>query len=261
MESVRLVIFDLDGVIYRGNSLLPGAKETLQELRNRGKYIAFLTNNSTQTRYQYKRKLSNLGIKADISEIFTSAWGTAYFLKNRGARKALVIGEDGLKKEIKWAGIEVTSLPQNDVDYVVVGLDRRFNYKKLCNAFEAVKKGAKFLATNTDYTFPLENKIVPGGGAIVASLRCALNIEPIIIGKPSPFLLGLIISRFGVKKEQSVIVGDRLDTDIEMGKRAGMKTVLVLTGVTSKEELENYHIKPDEVIEKLDDLGEIEWLK
>jgi HAD superfamily hydrolase (TIGR01457 family) len=261
MERIKLLIFDLDGVIYRGNTLLPGAKETIQELRNRGKYIAFLTNNSTQTRYQYKKKLSRLGIKTNISEIFTSAWGTARFLKNKGARKAFVIGEEGLKKELRWAGIEVTFLPQNDVDFVVVGLDRRFNYKKLCNAFEAVKKGAKFIATNMDYTFPLEDKIVPGGGAIVASLRWALNMEPVIIGKPSLFLLELIINHYGVNKEQSVIVGDRLDTDIEMGKRAGMKTVLVLTGITSREEVESYPIKPDEVIEKLDYLREIEWLK
>jgi len=261
MESIKLVIFDLDGVIYRGNSLLPGAKETIEKLRMRGKYIAFLTNNSTRTRYQYKRKLSRLGIKARIEEIFTSAWGTANFLKNKGARKALVIGEDGLKKELKWAGIEVTSLPQNDVDFVVVGLDRRFNYKKLCNAFEAVKKGAKFIATNMDYTFPLEDKIVPGGGAIVASLRWALNMEPIVIGKPSPFLLEYIMNQYCVDKEQAVIVGDRLDTDIEMGKRAGMKTVLVLTGVTSREEVERQAIKPDEIIEQLDDLLDLEWLK
>jgi HAD superfamily hydrolase (TIGR01457 family) len=261
MERIKLVIFDLDGVIYRGNSLLSGAKETLQELRDRGKYIAFLTNNSTQTRYQYKKKLFRLGIKANISEIFTSAWGTAHFLKNKGARKALIIGEEGLKKELRWAGIEVTSLPQKDADFVVVGLDRQLNYKKLCNAFEAVKKGAKFIATNIDYTFPLEDKIVPGGGAIVASLRWALNMEPIIIGKPSPFLLGLIINHYGVNKEQSVIVGDRLDTDIEMGKKAGVRTVLVLTGVTSREEVESHPIKPDEVIEKLDDLIDLEWLK
>jgi 4-nitrophenyl phosphatase len=261
MENIKLVIFDLDGVIYRGNSLLPSAKETLQELRARGKYIAFLTNNSTRTRYQYKRKLSRLGIKANIREIFTSAWGTANFLRKQGARKAFVIGEEGLKKEIRWAGIEVTSLPENDVDCVVVGLDRRFNYKKLCSAFEAVKKGAKFVATNMDYTFPLEDKIVPGGGAIVASLRWALNMEPIVIGKPSPFLLESIINHYGVNKEQAVIVGDRLDTDIEMGKKAGMKTVLVLTGVTSREEVERHIIKPDEIIEKLADLMDLEWLK
>ncbi|MGC9003568.1 MAG: HAD-IIA family hydrolase [bacterium] len=260
MEKIKLFIFDLDGVIYRETQPLPGAREIVQKLRERGKRVVFLTNNSTKTRYQYKRKLSNIGIKADVEEIFTSAWGTALFLKQEGAKKALVIGEQGLKKELKRMGIEITSLPERDVDYVVVGLDRHFTYRKLCNAFEAVRNGAKFLATNMDYTFPIEDKIVPGGGAIVASLRWALRMEPILIGKPSPFLLELIMNRYGVGKNETVIVGDRLDTDIEMGKRAGIKTILVLTGVTSQEELEDSPIKPDEVVHSLDELECIEWL-
>lgn len=261
MAGINLLIFDLDGVIYRGNSPLPGAKETIEILRKKGKYLAFLTNNSTKTRYQYQRKLSQMGIKANREEIFTSAWGTALYLKQKNSRKVLVIGEEGLKKELQWAGIEITSLPEEDVDCVVVGLDRGFNFKKLCYAFEAVKKGAEFIATNKDYTFPLEDKIIPGGGAIVASLQWALNMQPYLIGKPSTFLLELIMNHYNVDKSKAVIVGDRLDTDIEMGKRAGIKTILVLTGVTSEEELANAPHKPDVVVRNLKDVLEIEWLK
>jgi len=260
MDEIKLLIFDLDGVIYRGNSPLPGARETIESLRQAGKAIAFLTNNSTLTRFQYKRKLSRMGIKANIGEIFTSAWGTAIYLKQQDFKKALVIGERGLKKELQWTGIEVTSLPEEDVDCVVVGLDRKLNYKKLCYAFEAVKKGAMFIATNKDYTLPLEDKIVPGGGAIVASLQWSLNKEPFLIGKPSPFLLELIMNQYGTDKRNSLIVGDRLDTDIEMGKRAGIKTILVLTGVTSGKELANASLKPDTVINNLEEILKIQWL-
>ncbi len=261
MEGIKLVIFDLDGVIYRGNFPLPKAKETIESLRQRGKFIAFLTNNSTMTRFQYKRKLAHMGIKASAEEIFTSAWGTALYLKDRNLKKALVVGEKGLKKELGWAGIEVTSSPSEDVDCVVVGLDRKFNYKKLCLAFEAIKQGALFIATNKDYTFPMENKIVPGGGAIVASLQSALGREPLLIGKPSPFLLRLIMEHYHIEEKHAVIVGDRLDTDIEMGKKAGMKTILVLTGVTNEKDLANTPSQPDAVVRNLEEILEIEWLK
>ncbi|MBC7327694.1 phosphoglycolate/pyridoxal phosphate family phosphatase [bacterium] len=258
---MKLLIFDMDGVIYRGNSPLPGAKETLEALRRQGKFIAFLTNNSTMTRFQYRRKLAHMGIKASVKEIFTSAWGTALFLKEKNLKRAFVIGEEGLKKELRWAGIEVVSLPDIDVDCVVVGLDRKFTYKKLCYAFKAVRKGAQFIATNKDWTFPLENEIVPGGGAIVSALQFALNQEPILIGKPSLFLLELVIKHFKVSKGETVIVGDRLDTDIEMGLRAGIKTVLVLTGVTTEEELSNSTFKPDAIVKNIGELLQIEWLK
>lgn len=261
MEEIKLLIFDLDGVIYRGNSLLPGAREVIENLRQQGKSLAFLTNNSTQTRFQYKRKLARLGIKANVREIFTSAWGTALFLKEKKFKKALVIGEAGLKRELAWAGIEIVSNPHCDVDCVVVGLDRKFNYKKLCNAFYAVKRGALFIATNRDCTFPLEDRIVPGGGAIVASLQWALNMEPLLIGKPSSFLLEMILNYYKVSKNQAVIVGDRLDTDIEMGKKTGIKTILVLTGVTGERELESSTLKPDVIVKDLEGILGIKWLK
>lgn len=259
MKGTSLVVFDLDGVIYRGNMPLPYAKETISALRGMGKKIYFLTNNSTRTRFQYQRKIARMGIQAKVGEIMTSAWGTALYLKGEGARKALVIGEEGLKKELRWAGIELVKRAE-EAEYVVVGLDRGFNYRKLCLAFKAVRMGAKFIATNRDSTFPSEDGIVPGGGSIVASLETALGIQPLLIGKPSPFLLNLIMDREKVTAEEMVVVGDRLDTDIKMAKSTGTKSILVLTGVITREEALASPIKPDATIENLRELLDIDWL-
>ncbi|WP_119322608.1 HAD-IIA family hydrolase [Capsulimonas corticalis] len=243
MISTTTYVFDLDGVMYLGDTQIPYATEAVERLRAAGKNVYFLTNNSGRTRASYCEKLKAVnGLDAPESEIFTSAYATALYLKGHGAegKTAFVIGEAGLAAELSEVGGLQTvtvadSVDPNTIDYVVVGIDRQFTYDKLRFAHAAIKQGhAQFIATNRDATFPLEHGEIPGGGSIVASVATATGIEPITIGKPETHAYEAILQTAGVNAAESVMIGDRLDTDIAVGKRAGARTVLVLTGVTSE---------------------------
>jgi len=232
----KAILFDLDGVLYRGKKPLPGAEEAVKLARSRGYRVFFLTNNSTRTRAQYVERLRSMGIECDESDVITSGYATAEYLKSvapNGAR-LFVIGEEGLKVELRLAGFLISD--EEPVDFVVVGLDRKFNYEKLLRAQQAILKGAEFIATNPDSTYPTEEGLIPGAGSIVAAVERASGRKPTLIGKPQPFMLELALRLSGARREECVVVGDRLDTDILAGNRAGMVTILVLTGVTTEEE-------------------------
>jgi 4-nitrophenyl phosphatase len=241
-------IVDLDGVVYRGRELIPGADERIAKLRKRGKVI-FLTNNSTLSREDYVDKLRGFGIAAKEEEIITSGYAAAIHIKKKypGAR-AFVIGEEGLRNELRKQWIEVGFRGCN---VVVVGLDRNFNYAKLAMAMGLIKKGAAFIATNRDKTLITEKGLLPGGGAIVKAVEEASGKEPVIVGKPSEIMAEVVLERIKLRPEEVLLVGDRLETDIAMGKRAGMKTALVLTGSSKREDVEKSDIKPDYVLDKL----------
>lgn len=196
----------------------------------------FLTNNSTRTRAQYAERLRRMGIECQEHEVITSGYATAEYLHSvapDGAR-VLVIGEEGLKVELRLAGL---SLSENGpVEFVVVGMDRGFTYEKLRRAQQAILEGAEFIATNPDSTYPMEEGLIPGAGSIVAAVEKASGRRPKVIGKPEPFMLELALRLSGARREESVVVGDRLDTDILAGNKVGMVTVLVLTGVTTEDE-------------------------
>lgn len=243
----------MDGVLYRGEEPLPGAVEAVEFSRVRGYRAFFLTNNSTCTRAQYAQRLKKMGITCEEEEVITSGYATAEYLKSvapDGAR-ILVIGEEGLKVELRLAGFTLSQ--EGPVDFVVVGMDRDFNYGKLRRAQQAILEGAEFVATNPDATFPTEEGLLPGAGSIVAAVERASGRRPRLIGKPEPFMLELALRVSGAKREECVVVGDRLDTDILAGNKAGMMTVLVLTGVTSEEEARRARgeFKPDFVIPDL----------
>jgi len=235
-------VFDLDGVLYLGDTAIPYAAEAVRRLTAQGKAVYFLTNNSGRTRADYQEKLAHVnGLDIAEAQIFTSAYATALFLKAAGAtgRTAFVIGEAGLASELANVGglkaVRVAdSVPFAEIDYVVVGIDRQFTYDKLRFAHAAITRGhAEFVATNRDSTFPMEVGEIPGGGSLVAALATAAGREPLTIGKPETHAYEAILQTAHVAAAQSVMVGDRLDTDIAVGNRAGAKTVLVLTGVTS----------------------------
>ncbi|MDO8588283.1 MAG: phosphoglycolate/pyridoxal phosphate family phosphatase [Armatimonadota bacterium] len=259
-EALKAYIFDLDGVIYRGDELQPGAAETVNALRSRGERVYFLTNNSTQSRSQYADKLTKLGIPARPDEIMTSAYAAALYLRQvkPDGRRVYVVGESGLKEELEQTGAEVVEEPDGlPIDFVVAGLDRQFNYEKLFNAQQAIYRGAEFVATNRDPTFPLEEGLLcPGGGAIVAAIETATGVEPRLIGKPETYSLEMVMTLAGAEPAQTVIIGDRLDTDILVGRKAGAHTILVLTGVATEEEAHDApdEMKPERIIRSLKDL-------
>ncbi|MDO8684309.1 MAG: phosphoglycolate/pyridoxal phosphate family phosphatase [Armatimonadota bacterium] len=259
-EEIKAYIFDLDGVIYRGDELQPSAAETIQTLRSQGRKVYFLTNNSTQSRRQYSDKLTRLGIPTEPHEVMTSAYATALYLKERKSTdgRAYVVGECGLKEELRESGICIAeSLNGRKIDFVVVGLDRQFDYQKLYDAQQAIFGGAEFVATNCDPTYPLEGgTLSPGGGSMVSAVATASGVKPFVVGKPHTYSLEIIMSLAEAKPEETVIIGDRLDTDIWVGKRAGTHTVLVLTGVTTEEEAYNApdEMKPERIIYSLREL-------
>ncbi len=258
-------VFDLDGVLYLGDTAIPHAADAVRRLQSAGRQVYFLTNNSGKTRADYQKKLADVnGLDVPESTIFTSAYATALYLKQRGAagRSAFVIGEPGLAAELAASGglVPVTqpdSVDFHDIDYVVVGIDRQFTYDKLRFAHAAITRGhAQFIATNRDATFPMETGEIPGGGSLVAALATATGREPVTIGKPETHAYEAILDAAKVTAADSVMVGDRLDTDIAVGRRAGAATVLVLTGVTSAEKAQTAppEWRPDRIIGDLREL-------
>jgi len=238
--QIKAVIFDLDGVIYRGRTPLPGGRAAIATLWAGGGQAYYFTNNSTRSRESYVALLDSFGIPSDPDHIVTSASLTVEYLRDRYAGQSptiLVVGEEGLRDELTRAGFRVVRrVPKRGVDVVVVGMDRKFTYATLHRAQQALLAGAEFIATNRDATYPVEGNVIPGGGSIVAAVAAAAEREPITMGKPSEWSGRLIARHAGVSPSETLMVGDRLETDIVMGRRAGLWTVMVLTGISTREE-------------------------
>jgi 4-nitrophenyl phosphatase len=221
---------DLDGTVYRGESVIPGAPTALSAIRSAGILVRFLTNNSTQAPESFAAKLSEMDIPTSRSEVMTSGVGVAKRLEADGIRKVFVVGEDGLRQTLTQSGIEESDEP----DAVVVGLCRSFNYDLLTVAMRHIRAGAAFYATNPDTTYPIEGgQLIPGAGSLAASVAAASGRSPKTIGKPSPYLVHLVLEETRVNASDAIMVGDRLDTDIEAGRRAGTQLALVMSGVES----------------------------
>jgi HAD superfamily hydrolase (TIGR01457 family) len=240
LKKFRAFIFDLDGCIYVGKRVIPGAREVIERLKQLDKKILFATNNATKTPEEFASKLRSFGIKASSNDVFTSATATAmYLLKEFGRCKIYPVGGKGLTNELRKQGHRVVSLGNVDqADSVVVCLDLQFSYKKLLAASNVIRAGGRFIATNVDPVVPVENGFMPGAGSIVSALITATNREPYVVGKPSNSMFDMAFRRLGVPSSETVIVGDRLDTDIKGGNEAGAFTILVLSGATTTETLE-----------------------
>lgn len=264
-ENRLTYVFDLDGVIYRGTEPQPHSREVICALRDQGHTVRFYTNNSALSRTAYSAKLAAMDIPTPIDEIMTSSYATAlYFVeKNAAGKTAYRIGESGISEELEAVGMNVVvdmECPEAAIDYVVVGIDQDFHYRKLARAQRAILSGARFIATNEDATFPIEGgALLPGGGCMVAAIRTATSVEPFVVGKPHVYAYDKILELTNTPANRSVMIGDRLDTDILVGNRAGVLTVLVLTGVTSREEGEQAvgDLKPDRIINTLAELDSI----
>lgn len=231
----RLAIFDLDGTLFRGDEPTPGAVETLAALRSRGTLVRFLTNNSSRTRGELTTKLQRLGFEAGEDEVYSSALGCASLLRGN-VSSAYVVGEGGIREALAGVGIDVVSSGEWPSMAVVVGICRSFDYGMMNEALQYLRDpGTRFIATNTDATYPMEGgHLVPGAGAIVASIETCSGRQPEVVGKPNPFLIDLILSHAGVAPKDCLVIGDRIETDIEAGHRAGCDTHLVLCGVTAE---------------------------
>jgi 4-nitrophenyl phosphatase len=238
---------DLDGVLRKGTQVIPGAPELLQELPE---YL-IVTNNSTRTADMYAQELADIQLFIPPEKIFTSAKATALYLKeNREYSTAWVVGEKGLLQEIQNIGYKITP----ECECVIVGWDRTLTYDKLETACLAIRDGAEFIGTNPDLTYPSEKGIIPGCGSILAFLTACTGVNPLVIGKPHPFIMELALKYLHDK--DAYVIGDRLDTDIKAGINAGLKTILVLTGVESKKSVENADVTPDFIFENLDEVKE-----
>jgi 4-nitrophenyl phosphatase len=253
-NNIKSLILDMDGVIWRGDAPIGDLAATFRRIRERGLKFVFATNNSTKTSEQYVAKLKEFGVEVEPWQVVTSSQAAARAIAQNfpQSTKALVIGEDGLRIPMEEEGFEIVSIenaPQAQV--VVMGMDRGVSFEKLSEATLLIRQGVQFYATNMDKTFPTPRGQIPGAGAWASVIITATNVEPIVAGKPFPFLMELSLEKLGTSKEETLVVGDRLETDIAAGQRIGCPTALVLSGVSTKEQAESWNPKIDIVANNL----------
>jgi arabinose operon protein AraL len=255
MKSFRGAVFDLDGTVYLGERLIPGAEKVIRILRERERKVAFVSNKPLSSRGDYAAKLTRLGIPAAPEEVINSTFVLIRYLTRvaPGAR-VFVMGEAPFLAEMADAGFLLTEDPAA-IDYVVASFDRAFNYRKLHIAFQAIIRGAHFVATNPDRTCPFDGGELPDCAAIIAALE-AVTERPVevVVGKPSPITLEIVLEVLGLSPKECILIGDRLDTDIRMGLDAGMTTALVMTGVTTPQGLTASPIKPHYILQSIADM-------
>ena len=246
-------LIDMDGVIYHGHHLIPGAQRFIRELLRDDVPFLFLTNNSQRTRRDVATKLNRLGIEVEERHIFTCAMATARYLAQQAPNgTAYVIGEGGLLTALHNNGY---SIVDRDPDYVVVGEGRTLNFETMEAALDMIRKGAKLIATNLDPNCPTPTGMRPGCGAIVALLETASGVKAFSVGKPSPIMMRGARKELGLSAEQTIVIGDTMETDIVGGVQLGYHTVLVLTGSTKREELGRYAYQPDVVFDSINDIS------
>ncbi len=245
-------LIDMDGVIYRGNQLIPGADRFIQELRAHEVPFLFLTNNSQRTRRDVATRLQRLGMDVEEDHVFTCAMATARFLAQQKPQgTAFVIGEGGLLTALHNNGYAIVD---KDPDYVVVGEGRTFNFEMVEAALGMIVAGAKLVATNLDPNCPTQEGMRPGCGATVAMLETAAGVKAFSVGKPSPVMLRAARKELGLTTEQTIVIGDTMETDILGGVQLGFKTILVLSGAISRADLPRFAYRPDKIVESIDDL-------
>ncbi|PXF48454.1 Phosphoglycolate phosphatase 1B, chloroplastic [Gracilariopsis chorda] len=279
LSKTSIFIFDCDGVVWRGDSVIDRVPEVLEYMRSLGKQVFFVTNNSTKSRAGYLNKFTKLGLDAQAEEIFSSSFAAAAYLEQTNfkatGKKVYVIGEVGIPEELDLIGVPYIGGPadaekqpnmaaggrlehDHDVGAVIVGFDRYINYYKIQYAQLCINEnpGCKFIATNLDaVTHLTDAQEWAGNGSMVGAIKGCTGKEPILVGKPSPLMIDYIVSKYGISRDEICMVGDRLDTDVLFGKDNGLSSVLTLSGVTTEEKLlspEN-KIKPDYYVDSIAD--------
>jgi len=253
LDNIKALVLDMDGVLWRENEAIGDLNANFRKFEKAGLKVLMATNNSTKTPQQYVEKLAGLGATVSSDQIITSGMGVAYLLQKRfpNGGSIYVVGEPSLKLTIEEAGFTIS---EKDTIAVVGAVDRNITFEKLKIATLLIRSGVPFYATNPDRTFPTPEGLIPGSGAILAAITTATDVEPIIAGKPSSTLYDFALERLGTKPEETLAVGDRIETDILGGQRAGLRTALVLSGIASRAEGEAWQPAIDLIVPELGDL-------
>ena len=249
MKKYQGYLIDLDGTVYHGTEKIEAAVEFVQKLKKEGQAYLFLTNNSTTHPRDVAKKLVDMGVPADEENVFTSSMATATYIKEQAPQaRVYPIGEAGLIHALEEADLTLTD---QEIDYVVMGLDRYISYEKLTIAALAIRNGAKFVATNGDVALPTERGFLPGAGSLVSVLSVTTGVEPIFIGKPESIIVEQALEVLGTNKDDTLMIGDNYATDILAGINAGIDSLLVFSGVTKAEDLKQIGKQPTYTIDSL----------
>lgn len=249
---MKSYLCDMDGVLVRGSQVVPGANEFIKRLQDRGLKFLVLTNNSLYTQRDLHVRLSRIGLEVPAASIYTSALATAQFLHTQHPNgTAYVIGEAGLTTALHDIGYILTD---QSPDYVVLGETTSYSFERITVAMRLVAAGARFIATNPDVSGPGEGGLVPATGAVAALISAATGVIPYYIGKPNPLIMRTALRTLNAHSEDSVMIGDRMDTDIIIGTESGLETILVLTGVTRREDVNRFPYRPTHIVESVADI-------
>ena len=252
IKSKEGFIIDIDGVIYHGNKLLPGVTEFLKWLEDSGKKYLFLTNSPERTPKELHEKMKRLGITIGEEHFYTSALATASFLSNQNPNgSAYIIGDAGLIHAMYSVGYTVNNV---NPDYVVVGDTHSYNFEKIELAVNLVIKGAKLIGTNPDISGPVENGITPSTKALIAPIEIASGKKAYFVGKPNPLMMRSALKRLGVKREDTIVIGDRMDTDVRCGLESEIDTLLVLSGITDRNGINQFPYRPRYILNGVVDI-------
>jgi 4-nitrophenyl phosphatase len=261
VAAIKALILDMDGVLWRADEPIGDLRVLFDEINRRGYGLVLATNNATLTISQYLKKLQKFGVTVDGRQIVNSPQATAHYLHQRfpAGGSVYIVGEDGLVEALAQQGFYFDG---EQAVAVVVGMDRGLTYDKLSRAALLIRAGAVFIGTNPDRTFPVPQGLVPGTGAIIAALEVATEVKPTMIGKPAPEMYRVALERLGTKPEQTLVVGDRLETDIVGAQALGCPTALVLSGVTTEKAAKEWSPPPNWIEQDLTTLlGKLRWEK
>jgi 4-nitrophenyl phosphatase len=259
-NNIKALIIDMDGVIWKADAPIGDLPATFERIRKRGLKFVFATNNGTRTSEQYVERLKGFGVDVEPWQVITSAQAAAHGLAQKFPRgtKIFMIGESGVRTALQEKGFDVLSVENApNAEAVLMGIDREINFQKMAEATLLVRRGVPFYVTNPDKTFPTPRGEIPGAGAWYSIVVTASGVEPIVAGKPFPFLMELSLEKLGTGKEETLVVGDRLETDIAAGQGVGCPTALVLSGVSSQLQADNWKPRIDIVAADLTSLIEM----
>ncbi|SKC89697.1 HAD-IIA family hydrolase [Maledivibacter halophilus] len=258
IEDIKCFVLDMDGTFYLGNELIDGSLDFLETLKSQKKEFLFLTNNSSKNKYAYVDKLKNLGLEIDADRVFTSGEATTIYLnKEKPGAKVFLLGTKLLEEEFIKSGFKLIKDRSEDPDFVVLGFDTTLTYDKLWTACDFIREGVEYIATHPDFNCPLEDsKFMPDAGAMIEFIEASTDKRPYIVGKPNRTIIDSLCEKYGYKKEDVAMVGDRLYTDIKTGENAGITSILVLSGETTIDSYNNSKINADYVYPSLKEINE-----